>query len=74
MVKKLSIVAALAVLGFAPLAHAQDWDDWRYTMHRLHEACDHGDDRACWRLRHMRHEMEERRDWRGPDRDWDGPR
>jgi hypothetical protein len=73
MLKKISMVAALAVIGFAPLAHAQDWDgDWRMTMHRLREACEDGDDRACWRLRHMRREMEERREWR--HRDWDGPR
>lgn len=74
MMKKLSMVAALMVLGFAPLAHAQDMDDRRYRMHRLREACDDGDDRACWRLRHMRREMEERRDWRHHDGDWDGPR
>jgi hypothetical protein len=75
MIKKISIVVALAVIGFSSLVHAQYWDgDRRAAMHRLREACDDGDDRACWRLEHMRREMEERREWRHRDRDWEGPR
>jgi hypothetical protein len=72
MTARIWIVAALALLGSAPLVHAQeDWGDQRREyMHRLREACDDGDERACWRLDQMRrawrerHEWQERHEWR----------
>ena len=70
---KIWIAAVFALVGAAPLAQAQDWDDRRDRrmefMHRLGEACDRGDDRACGRLEHMRREMRERHEWREHDED-----
>lgn len=86
MPAKIWILAALTILGSASLATAQQWgggpEDWHggrgEYMHRLREACDYGDDRACWRLRHMREEWREQHEWREHHDEnrggWDGPR
>lgn len=76
MTAKIWIVAFLALVSSAPLVQAQE--EWgggrREFMHRLHEACDDGDDRACWRLEHMRREWREQHDWHGDRHDWQEPR
>jgi hypothetical protein len=61
MKTKLLIMAGLALAISAPLARAQeDWQgERRERMERLREACENGDDRACERLRNMRHEWRE---------------
>lgn len=62
MTAKVLIIAVLAFAISAPLARAQEEEHemrWEY-MHRLRIACDAGDERACWRLRHMRREWRER--------------
>ena len=74
MTRKVLIIAGLSLAISAPLARAQEhWGGWgeeRWErMHRLREACEDGDERACWRLRHMRHEWREHR--REQERDWD---
>ncbi len=80
MPAKVWILAALTLLGSASLATAQEeWGGERGEhMHRLREACEFGDDRACWRLRHMRHEWREQHEWREHHEEdhggWDGPR
>jgi hypothetical protein len=59
MEPKLLIIAGLALAISAPLASAQEWGDRREYMHELRRDCEDGDDRACERLRHMRHEERE---------------
>jgi hypothetical protein len=78
MTTKVLVIAGLVLAISAPLAYAQEpWggrgdERWEH-MHRLREACEHGDERACWRLRRMRHEWREHR--REEERDWgDRPR
>jgi TPR repeat protein len=75
MTKEALIIAGLVLAVSAPLAHAQEhwgrrgWGEERWErMHYLREACEHGDERACWRLRRMRHEWREHR--REEERDW----
>ena len=63
---------------FLPLATAQEWGGGRGEyMHQLREACEFGDDRACWRLRHMRDEWRQQHEWREQHDEnrggWDGP-
>jgi hypothetical protein len=78
--KKLLTTAALALAISAPFAQAQErWGGWgdrgegRWErMRHLRMACEDGSERACWRLRRMRHEWRERR---AGERGWDqGPR
>ena len=61
MKTKLLIIAGLALAISAPLASAQeDWGEHREErMHELRRDCESGDERACERLRHMRHEGRE---------------
>jgi hypothetical protein len=72
MKTKLLLIAGLALANTAPLACAQEeWGEHRGEyMHKLRMDCESGDERACERLRHMRHEerrSEEDRDERGRD-------
>ena len=51
VISKVLVFAGLTLVAMAPVAHAQDrWDEherWDY-MHRLREACESGDEQACW--------------------------
>jgi hypothetical protein len=73
MAMKLLSVAGLILAISAPLAHAQeDWGERRRErMHGLRIACEDGDERACWRLRRMRHEWREDHEQREQERGWD---
>jgi hypothetical protein len=59
---KLFLIAALALLILAPPARAQEDEERRDYMHALRMDCESGDERACERLRHMRHEAQEERE------------
>ena len=61
MKTKLLLIAGLALTISATLARAQD-EGRREYMHELRVDCENGDDRACERLRHMRHEEREERE------------
>lgn len=63
---KLLIIVGLALALFAPSVRAQEgWQgERREHMERLREACESGDDQACERLGHMRHEEHEDHRWR----------
>ena len=65
MTMKLFAIAGLALAISAPLAHAQEgWGEERGEhMREFRMACENGDERACWRLRHMRHEWREHHRW-----------
>jgi hypothetical protein len=79
MMARIFAAAVIGVACFAAPACAQeDWREERHEhMERLHRACEAGDERACWRLREMRHEQREReeqrerREWREHDHDGD---
>ncbi|MGA9824507.1 MAG: hypothetical protein WBQ53_06625 [Methylocystis sp.] len=62
MKTKLLLIAGLALAISAPLARAQDEGERREYMHELRRDCESGDDGACERLRHMRHEGYEERE------------
>ena len=76
MKTKLLIIAGLALAISAPFARAQeDWgegDRRGEYMRELRMDCENGDERACERLRHMRHEWREDRRWREDERDRGG--
>jgi len=73
MTIKLLSVAGLILAISAPLARAQeDWGEGRRErMHELRIACEDGDERACWRLRRIRHEWRERQELREEERGFD---
>jgi hypothetical protein len=80
--KKLWIAASLTLAAMAPQVHAQGWGDgdgdgygrWQW----LRQACDNGDDRACWKLRQMRRRWREGEGggggggWNGGGGGWNG--
>ena len=79
MIARIFAADVIGVACSAVTARAQE--DWREERHghmeRLHRACEAGDERACWRLREMRHEWREREEqrerpeWREHDREHD---
>ena len=61
MKTKLLLIAGLALVISAPRARAQEEGERHEYMRELRGDCENGDERACERLRHMRHEEHEER-------------
>jgi hypothetical protein len=66
MMARIFAAAVLAIACSAATARAQErWGEERHEpMHWLRQACEAGDDRACWRLHELRHAWREREEGR----------
>jgi hypothetical protein len=66
MTGRIWIIAALAIIGLAASARAQEY--WLTSgggyKQQLRYACENGDEEACWRLQQMHNQRQQRQEWR----------
>ena len=67
MINKIVVAVALTLAVTTLSVHAQDWGDGDGygRMQWLRQACDNGDDRACWKLGQIQRRWRDGGQWGG---------